>query len=84
MIKPMPTRIRATKPRKGDGVWDENRFVEGRRNNWDVVNGRIVYVNYREETVLVRFFNGDVSDYSFEDLEGNWTDKLMGFYALEV
>jgi hypothetical protein len=45
-------------------------------------NGVIIYVNYPDREVMVKFFDGKFGSYSFDDLEGNWTDALGGTYLL--
>lgn len=75
-----PTRYRESNPRRGDPIWVRDRLMRRKQPN-----GYIEEVMWEEQEVLVRFWDNDLDTFTFDDLEGNWTDKFWdyGGYMLQ-
>lgn len=46
-------------------------------------NGVITKINWHDQLVYVSFHGGNVEEFTFDELEGNWTDKFQGGWWLE-
>ena len=80
VMEPYRTRYKTGLPRRGEKVWQAISH-DGSRGR----NGIIAQVEYETKEVIVLWLTtGQVESYSFDDLEGCWTDKFGGTYILEL
>jgi len=73
----MKLRQKASSPHVGDKVWNQNKID-------DQPNGYICQVIWDEREVIVKYYDnkGTSEVLSWDELDGNWTDKLGGTYIL--
>jgi len=74
-------RSKTSSPRIGDKVWNQERLMSLTE---DQPNGYICLVIWDDREVVVRYHDnrGTTEVMSWDDLDGNWTDKFGGTYIL--
>lgn len=66
------------RPRKGDKVWDRNRFILKDAQS----NGFIKDIDWEEREVTVSFYDETTEQFSFSELEGCWEHRFGGTYMI--
>lgn len=59
-------------PIPGDNIWQV-----------DMKNGQVIHVDREEQVVICKSLNdGETYEFSIDDVLGNWTEKLGGFWIV--
>jgi hypothetical protein len=66
------SRQRTSRPRKGEPVYQEDCIAP------ENGNGTILFVDHEGRQITVKYIDGRLEDYEFDDLL--WTDKFGGVW----
>ena len=63
--------------RRGQSFHHEDRHAKDGSMN---ANGIITDIEWEDKVITVSFAKGEKEEYSFDDLLGNWNEKLGGYW----